>query len=135
MLSYLASLSFWGTGSGTMDSLRFRLSFRLSAAVEKTDSLSAGFSKVAGLAAGSVFGVMEKLGARGPLGFARLGFLFNSVIKLGLMWFANSPLYLGKDEETNGEIVRVLDVAVSNENDGRLGLSSLGARISSDLKA
>jgi hypothetical protein len=40
----------------------------------------------------------------------------------------NSSLLLGREEEINGEMFRWLDDSVSNANDGRLGLSSVGDR-------
>lgn len=85
ILSYFRRSSFCDTESSAWASLRFRLSFLRKTEVEKTDSFSAGLSTVAGLAATSVLGVTEKLGARGPFGFAWLGLRFSSVMKLGLM--------------------------------------------------
>lgn len=83
MLSYLVASSFCLARSGAWASFRFRLNFLRSAEVEKLNSLSDCFS--AGLGGTSVFGVTEKLGARGPLGFAGTGFRFSSVMKLGLI--------------------------------------------------
>lgn len=68
MLSYLAISSSCAVRSATFPSLLLRLNFLLSAEVENTDSLSGCFST--GLGVTSALGVTEKLGARGPFGFA-----------------------------------------------------------------
>src|ERR1700742_183423 len=54
-------------------------------------------------------------------------------MKLGCIEFENSSLLFGTEEDTKGESVRAL--SPSNENTGRLGLISLGGRISSVRRA
>lgn len=134
ILSYFRRSSFCAADSSTWVSLRFRLSFLRKTDVEKTDSLSAGLSALTGLAATSILGVTEKLGARGPFGFAWLGLRLSSVMKLGLIYVEKSSALFGKEDDTKGERFRS-DLPVSNVNAGRLGLMPLGGRNSSERRA
>lgn len=115
MLSYLLNSSL-SRLSCTLGSLFFLLNFLLNP--ENEDSLLDGFS--VGLSVGTSFGVTEKLGARGPLGFCAVRFN-SAVVKLGRMKLAKS-LVFGREEDTNGEMLRSL--SDSKVNGGRLGLSS-----------
>ena len=79
MLSYLLRSS-EGTDSATLGSLFLRLNFLRRADAEKADSGSDSLST--GLSVKAIFGVTEKLGARGPFGRGPVVRL-NSVWKLG----------------------------------------------------
>src|SRR5271156_409078 len=125
MLSYFTASDSFSLDSRFLDSLRFRFKTRLKAAAEKADSFSIGLSF------GSAFGVIEKLGALGPLGRVCGVVRWNSLPKLGRIYSANSPPLFGSDEEMNGEILRVLFEASSKENGCKLGLELLSGRWSS----
>lgn len=81
ILSYLgASTSFTATSRGFDElRMRFKLNFRLIADAEKENSVSTGLNF------SSTFGVIEKLGARGPLGLACTLIRFDSALNLGRM--------------------------------------------------
>jgi hypothetical protein len=112
MLSYLLNSSV--STVSTLDSLFFLLSFLLKP--ENDPSLLDGFS--VGLSVDTSFGVTEKLGARGPLGFGAVLFI-SAVVKLGRMKLAKSFVF-GREDETKGEILRSL--SDSKLKAGRLGL-------------
>lgn len=102
--------------------LRVRLSFRRIAEAEKDDSVSLGDTFSSGLLE------CEKLGARGPVGLAWLDCLLKSAGYLGCIYLANSPPFLGKEDEMNGDMLRRPVFGVPNEKGMLLLVSIAGAK-------